>query len=750
MPPPPTSLLERHGRRMARRRWLVIPLFLLLMVAAAMGAGRLGDVMTSEQSLPGSEAERATRIVQREFSAGAETNDVQPVFRHPTLTVDHPAYREAVTASLERAAALVPGTRVVSYFGTGSRDMVGQDGHMTFATLSLPLPEAQAKDRVDDIRAAIGTPEGFAPTLVGGDVAMWHDVEPVIEDDLARAELLVLPVALLILLVYFGSAVSALLPLLMAGVTITLAMAGTWLAGQGMDVADLVTNVITLVGIAIGIDYSLLVVSRFREEMRAGADRVEAAGRTMATAGRAVLLAGVTVAIGLAVLVALPVPFMRSLGVGGMLVPASAVLAGLTVLPATLAALGPRVDALRVYPRRWRLREGALWGPVARAVTGWGIPVAAIALVALVALAGQSSGMSIHEDPLADAPDLEAVEAGRIVRDELGGSLTPNVYVIDTGRDGGVYDPATVAALARVADGLRAEDDVVSGVTWPTATDPAAFRAAAGEGLVDADGRYALMQVAPHGDELSPSARALNALMAAREPDVRAAVPGGEVLTTGAPAVINEFTDALYGPFPWLVAGVLVLTVIALMRAFRSWLVPLVAVALSGLSLLATYGLLRLVFMEGVGSGLLGMDHEVRGIAIWVPVMLFAFLFGISMDYQVFLVERMRELRDGGAPNLRAVRQGLAGTGRVVGTAAAIMIVAFGGFAAGTDVSMKEFGFGLAAAVAIDALLVRCLIVPAVMRMTGERNWTMPAPLARIVRVRPRPAAAARTIGDAR
>jgi RND superfamily putative drug exporter len=182
------------------------------------------------------------------------------------------------------------------------------------------------------------------------------------------------------------------------------------------------------------------------------------------------------------------------------------------------------------------------------------------------------------------------------------------------------------------------------------------------------------------------------------------------------------------------------------MRAFRSWLVPLMAVVLSGVSLLATYGLLRLVFQEGVGSGLLGMDHDVRGIAMWVPVMLFAFLFGISMDYQVFLVERMRELRDAGESNLTAVRGGLAGTGRVVGTAAAIMIVAFGGFASGTDVSMKQFGFGLAAAVAIDALLVRCLIVPALMRLTGERNWTMPGPLARIVRVRPRAAVAARSI----
>jgi uncharacterized membrane protein YdfJ with MMPL/SSD domain len=747
--PPRRSILERHGRLMARGRWVVIPLFLALLVGAVMLAGRIGDVTTDEQALPGSEAMRGVELIETRFSDGREATDIQPVFRHPTLRVDDPGYREAVTASLERAAAVVPGTRVVSYFSSGSDDLVGQDGHMTFATLSVPLDEDAATERLDEVREALGTPEGFSPTLVGGDAALAHDLDPIIEDDLAAAEMIILPVALLILLIFFGSVVSALLPVLMAGVAIVFAFAGTYLFGQSMEISDLVTNVITLVGIAIGIDYALLVVSRFRQEIARGADRVEAAGRTMATAGRAVLLSGVTVAIGLAVLVALPVPFIRSMGIGGMLVPVSAVFAGLTVLPALLAALGPRADALRVYPRRWRLREAALWGPIARAVTGWAIPVAAIALVALVALAGQSTNMGIDQDELADAPKVESVEAGRLVRAELGGTLNPNTYVIDTGRAGGAYEPATIAALGEIADDFRAEYGVVSGVTWPSSREPEAFRAAA-EGLLDETGRFGLMQVAPRGDPLSDSARALNDLMEDREADVAAAVPGGEVLLTGEPAIQNEFNDAMYGPFPWLVAGVLVLTFVALMRAFRSLLVPLTAVLMSGLSLLATYGLLHLVFERGIGPGLLGVEGDVRGIAIWVPLMLFAFLFGISMDYQVFLVERMRELRDGGAPNRRAVRLGLASTGRIVATAALIMVVAFGGFAAGTDVSLKEFGFGLAAAVAIDALLVRCLIVPAIMRVAGERNWTMPPRLARIARVRPRPALPARTIEDAR
>ncbi len=738
MPPAPRTFLERHGRRMGRFRWLVIPAWVAVLVVAVMLSGRLGDVISSDATLPGSEGQRGIDLIETHFSDGRPSSEIQPVFRNTDLTVDDPAYRAAVTASLDRAAALVPGTRVVSYYSTGSSDLVGQDGHLTFATLSMPLTDDEAEAKVPALREALGTPDGFEPTLVGGEAAADHDVGPIVEDDLAMAEMIVLPAALLILLVFFGSLVSALVPLLMAGATIVMAFAGTVLVGQSMTIAEQVTNVITLVGVAIGVDYSLLIVSRFREELATGADRITAIGTTMATAGRAVLLAGVTVAIGLAVLVALPVPFIRSMGLGGMLVPTAAVLAGLSLLPAVLTVLGPRVDSLRVYPRRWRLRAGAIWGPLSRAVTGWAIPVAAIVLLGLVALASQFSGMGIHPDSLADAPDVEAVQAGRLVRAELGGAANPNVYVIDTGRAGGVYDARTLQTLEGVAGDLRAESSVVSGVIWPSQTDPDRFRDEAG-GIVDATGRYALMDVAPTGDGASESARSLNALMDERAPAIEAAIPGAEVVLTGEPATTNDFVDAMYGPFPWLVAAVLVLTFVALMRAFRSWLVPLMAVVMSGVSLLASYGLLYLVFQKGIGADLIGFDGEARGVGFWVPIFVFAFLFGISMDYQVFLLERIRELREDGASNRRAVQLGLQNTGRVIVTGALVMVVAFAGFAAGRDVELKQFGFALAAAVAIDALLIRCLVIPAAMRIMGERNWTLPSALARTLMVRRRP-----------
>ncbi len=720
----PDGLLARHGRRMARWRWAVIPLWLVVLVAAVMLGGRLGDVLSDEFTQPGSEAERGIHLIQENFAGGGEFAEVMPVFRNPTLTVDDPAYRAAVTERLDRAAALVPGTEVVSYFGTGARDMVGDDGHLTVATLRMPIDEDAAAELVPQLRETLGTPPGFAPTLVGGDAAEWHDMEPVLSDDLARAELIVLPVALLVLLIFFGGLTSALLPLFVSVFTVMLAMAGTWTAATLLDlsVASVTLNVIVLVGIGIGIDYALLVVSRFRREITSGADRTEATARTMATAGRAVILSGATVAIGLAALLALPVPFIRSIGLGGLMVPLFAVVTALTVLPATLAVLGPRIDSLRVYPRRWNRRPGAVFGALGRIATRGAVPVAAIVVVALGFLAVQSTGLSINQDSLADGVDTEANRAGLVVRDELGGAASPNIYVVDSGRAGGIYSAESVAVLHDAAAEFRARTDIVAGVQWPDADTPEALRRA-GAGVIDPSGRYALMNVAAHGDPLSAEARGLNDLMRDRADAIEQRLPGADVVLTGAPAANIEFNDALYTPFPYLVIGVLLVTFLALAIAFRGWVIPLISVAVTALSLLAVYGILHLVFQEGVGAGLIGLDDEVRGIAPWVPLFVFAFLFGISMDYQVFLLERMRELRMSGERSVDAIAHGVRDTGRIILTAAAIMAVAFGGFAAGRMVDMKQFGVALATAVIIDALVVRPLLVPALMRLAGTRCW---------------------------
>jgi uncharacterized membrane protein YdfJ with MMPL/SSD domain len=326
------------------------------------------------------------------------------------------------------------------------------------------------------------------------------------------------------------------------------------------------------------------------------------------------------------------------------------------------------------------------------------------------------------------------------MQDALAGAVNPNTYVIDTGQPDSVYQPATFTRLTGLANELRAERDVVMSVTWPDKT-PEQLKAAGGAGIVDRTGRYALMNVAPYGDSLSDSARRLNTLMQDEAAAFERASPGVELTLTGDPALQNDFNEAVYGPFPWLVLIVLVLAYLALMRAFRSLLLPLKAVILNVISILATYGLLVLVFQEGYGASLLGVDHDVRGIASWIPVFLFAFLFGLSMDYEVFLVSRMRELYDSGIPTEQAVAGGLQRTGRLVTSAALIMVVAFSGFIIGSSTDLKEFGFGLAAAIAIDATIVRAFLVPSLMKMMGHWNSWLPAGVARVARLRttPRP-----------
>ena len=722
--------LERHARWVIRHRLAIVLSWIVLFVVAGFLAGRIGDVTTSQVNLPGTEAQRGFDVIKTNF-AGGDYSTLQPVFRSRTETVDDPAYRAGVTAALARAAQVVPGTQVVSYYTTGSPDLVSADRHTTFATLRLPIDPTDAKEKVEPIRSALDSPAGLEKPLVGGQAASDHDLSPIFDNDLRKAELFSFPLALLILLLVFGTLTAALLPFAVAVMTIVCALGVTYLVGLTGDLAVYVTNVITLIGLGIGIDYSLLIVSRFREELALGKDRDEALVRTIATAGHAVIFSGVTVAIGLAVLVFMPVPFIRSMGIGGMLVPIFAVFAALTLLPALMHMLGRRINSLPVIPRRWVNRApGKAWGKLAHGIMKHALPVFAAAAIVMIALAIPSRSLSVNQDALADAPSkAEAVQAARVIQGVAEGAANPDTLVIDTGRPGGVY--ASAGTLTAFANQLRTQTDTVRGVTWPQATPSQAVLRRAG--LEDPTGRYALMDVAPLSDALSPQARQLNNLLDQRKVELEQQLgSGSQVLLTGEPAFSNDFNHSVYGPFPWLVLLVLVLSYLVLLRAFRSVVLPLKAVVLNLISLLATYGILVLVFQEGLG---------VRGIASWIPVFLFAFLFGLSMDYEVFLVSRMREIYDEGATNEEAVAGGLQSTGRIVTSAALVMVVAFSGFTLGSSIDLKVFGLGLAAAIAIDATIVRALLVPALMKVMGRWNWYLPPRIARIARVRPSPLA---------
>ncbi len=613
--------------------------------------------------------------------------------------------------------------------------------NVVFGTIGSPLALPDAKERTDEVREAVGEPAG-AETFVSGTPAIQGDLDPIFEEDLLKGEAIALPIALAVLLAVFGLSFAVLMPFIIAACTITATLGIVWVVAHFMTTAVYVTNLVQLIGLGIAIDYSLLIVYRFREELELVESKDEAIVRTMATAGRAVVFSGATVAIGLALLLFMPLPFMVSMGIGGFLIPLMSICAALTLQPVLLSLFGRRgirrvhvADALRSHVRlplpRFKGTDDAeqgMWARLARSIMRRPLVYLAIGSTVLIAAAAPVLDLQLTPGSVDGTPQYpESIRGFNVLRDAVGpGALAPTQVLVDAGADGAVQRPEVQTAIGELVEEVR-RDDEVARVDY--APEPP---------YVDASGRYAYVTVAGRHEYGEPEAQEFARRL---RDDVIPATefPAGvTVLAGGGPAQGIDFIDSAYGAFPWLVLAVLVLTYITLMRAFRSLLLPLKAVLLNLLAIGATYGLLVIVFKYGVGADLLGL-YEFDQVEAWIPIFLFAMLFGLSMDYEVFLVSRMREYWDEGLSNEEAVAQGLERTGRIVTAAAIVMVAAFAGFAAGSIVGLQEFGLGLAFAIFIDATLIRALLVPALMRLFGRYNWWLPAGVARLVRVEPSP-----------
>jgi RND superfamily putative drug exporter len=562
----------------------------------------------------------------------------------------------------------------------------------------------EAVEAVPRVSAAAG-PQA-APgvdVLVTGDVALAEELEPVLAEDLQRAELFAVPLSLVVLLLVLGSLVAAVVPLVLALLVLPTVLALVFAASFVTDVSIYATNIVTMIGLGIVIDYSLIVVYRFREELGAGRSVAEAVQRTSATALRAVIFSGVAVGVGLAVLVALPVPFIRSIGIAGVLIPALAIPVAMTFLPAVLGVLGHRVNRLRVVPHRiLRADESDVWRRVATTIMRAPALFLVLGTALLLLLAAPVRELTMGASPIDTLPgDGPAVRGAKLLDAAFGGGATVPLRVL-------VDRPA--AALGDLPARLGEAPGVV------------------GARLAGSASGSTLIDVVGSGGVGSDAASDLVAEL--RERTLPAALPPGAVaLVGGGPAVFADFEDAIYGNFVWLVAGVIAITYVILFRAFRSVFLPLKAVLMNLLSVGGSYGLLVLVFQLGVGADLLGFERTDQ-VAVWIPVFLFAFLFGLSMDYEVFLLARMREEYDrlAGQPdaNARAVATGLAKTGKIITSAALIMVLAFGGLATSRSIEMQQLGFGLAMAVLLDVTLIRTLVVPSLMALMGRWNWWLP------------------------
>jgi RND superfamily putative drug exporter len=716
--------MARWTLSVIRHRRPIIAAWLVLLVLGGYAAANLGDLLSNRFSVPGSDAERGLDLLKNrmhERSDGAFTLVAQGTNGPPA-----PA---AVAAAAQRGARVVAGGKA------GAPLRAGKD--VVYVQISTSLENQDASKKTPDIRRAIGTVPG-AKTYLSGFPALNHDTQPIYNDDLKRGESIAVPVALLVMLFMFGTLGGIVVPFIFAFVSIPTTLGLVWIFAHTMDMAIYVTNIVTLIGFAIAIDYSMLVVFRFREELALHDDPQDALVKTMQTAGRATLFSGLTVAVGLALLVFMPLPFMRSMGVGGLLVPLVSIAASATFLPAFLAVMGRKVNRLRVIPQRILDNRAAkdvtgFWHRLALAIMRRPLVWGGLATALLVGLALCATGLKLTGGDNRGTPiTTEAARGLKILETTLGpGSLAPQQILVDTGRPGGAYEPQVVAAQRRLVAELRRDPEVAPDTIVAPAFVPRAV--AQQTNLVDSEGQLVQIRVAGHSDAgEQPAIDLVHRIRDTYIPNARFP-ESADVLLTGAPAFGVDFIDKAYGAFPWLILAVLVLSYLLLLRAFRSIVLPAKAVVMNLLSVSATYGVLTLAFQHGWGD-VLGLQSSPQ-IDAWIPIFLFAILFGLSMDYEVFLLSRMREEWDLSHDNEHAVAYGLEHTGRIITAAAIIMIAAFSGFTFGSFVGLQEFGLGLSAAILIDATVVRAILVPAVMKLLGVWNWYLPARVRRVLRV---------------
>ncbi len=648
----------------------------------------------------------------RVHSFSADTGDEVVVVRSSSYTVEDPEYKGFVTDLFYDITAL--GRSLVwggaYYYATGDRSLVSADSHATIIPLIV-----NNSDQIELIQAVVmnARSPGEFDVHITGNASFNNDFNELSSHDLKSGELRVgLPIAVFILILVFGALVAAMVPLGVALVSITIALGLSMLFAQAMTVSVFLMNMVFMMGLAVGIDYCLFIVVRFREERAQGAPRQDAIERTGATAGRAVLFSGITVFLALIALVLIPHDVFISLGLGAILVILVSIAASLTLLPALLSVLGDRVNKLRVpfvYKMQAKsgLKDGGIWDRISRTVM-WS-PVISLVLAGglLIAAAVPILGMTIGIGGVDSFPDRLESKKGFVAleQDFSAGLVAPTVIVID----GAIGQPEVQGGIDHLT-ALLAEDGAFGPVSqeFSPQNDLARLEVPIGGG--DPGSPAAMAAVERLRDDYIPAAFA--------EIQARA-------LVTGETAERLDHIAIAKNGLRVTVPFILVLSFILLMMAFRSIVIPAVAVILNLLSVGAAYGLTVLVFQEGVGNELFGFQ-QVSIIEWWVPAFLFAVLFGLSMDYHVFLLSRIRERFIHTHDNTESVAYGIRRTGRLITGAALIMVAVFVGFAAGDLVMFQQMGFGLAVAILLDAFLVRSVLVPASMKLLGKWNWYLP------------------------
>jgi len=690
-------MLARLAHVVSRHRRKVIFAWVALTLFGAFSASQVSKRWYQSFSIPGKSAYEANQRTLNTFGTGIRPPDV--VVFH---TSDDATKSAAIAAAMKRAGAAMPGARTSSYYTTHDLMYVSKDRHTTFEEIYPPGKSTfSTKSGADTLHAAAarGLPSGIQVEVTGHDPLEEASSHGGGNGNVLLEALIGGLGAIVILLFVFGTLPAVLMPVAVAVGAILNTFTLVWALTYITNVSIIVQYLIALVGLGVAIDYALLMIFRFRDELREGEDVETALVETMTHAGRSVIVSGSTVAVGLLSMVILPLPFIRSIGIGGMLIPAVSVLAAITLMPALLAVLGERINSVRLLPKRFvdsGHPEDGSWGRWARFVLRRPWPVAGVGLAIVGVLIFYGVQLNPNESQLKNFPGSGTAIAGRTLLTDAGispGVMKPFVTLVEHGGNAQV-----VAAKERPVEGIVGAT-VPPGSGWHRGQDT-------------------LVEAFPAIDGAAPGIQGVI-------DRVNDALRGTDGTLGGVPAVDRDFVHAVYGNFAYVLAFVLVLTLVLLTRAFRSIVLAVKAAILNLISLGAAYGIIVFIFQKGHGSSLWNID-ATGAVTAWIPLMIFAFLYGLSMDYEVFMLTRMREAYDETHSTDRAIELGLARTGKLVTSAALILMFAFLVLSSSPGYEIKVFGVGLAAGIIFDATVIRALLVPALMKLLGDTNWWLP------------------------
>ena len=712
---------ESISRVSARHPWRVIGLWaVVFLVAGFLVVSLLSDGETTDFVFVGErDSQVGLELLEDRLRGPAGTNEIV-VIESQSFKVDDPEFRQVVEDVTAGLAALGPEVirlpTLANFYQTGAPMLVSEDRSATIIPFVMAGDVDQSSETIEDVIHTVAgyqDREGFRVLLTGQATLGW-DTRELGQEDLERGEVFGVPIALIILVVVLGALAAAFIPLALAVVSIVVALGIAALVGQVFEISYVMRNIVTMIGLAVGIDYSLFIVARYREERAKGLDTVEAVSRAGGTATRAVMFSGITVVLALIGMVLIPVNIFISIGAGAIFVVIASMAASLTLLPAVLGLFGDRINALAIpfigkaQARYEPSRPGGFWDRLARMVMRQPVVSLLLAGGLLVAAAIPFFDINLGSAGISTMPDrFESKQAFLVLDEKFSfGEVTPAEIVID----GDVNSPAVQDAIARLT-GILAEDAAFS--------PPRPLE-------INEAGDLALLSVPVAGDTTSEtSLDAVRRLSDQYAPEAFAGVPA-RVYVTGEAAFIGEFfrisEDSAWIVFPFVLGISFLLFIVV----FRSVVLPVKAIILNLLAVGAAYGIVVLVFQRGWLAEALGFQ-QVPTIEAWLPLFLFTSLYGLSMDYHVFLLSRIRERYDQTGDNVEAVAFGIRSTGRLITGAALIMVAVFWGFAAGDGAALQQMGFGLGIAILMDATIVRAVLVPASMRILGKWNWYFPS-----------------------